>query len=102
MVSIAIAARRRHRENALIDADLMNIRLASLLSTTAATFRTIDIHDLSAFGRQELGEPFFERFLQDLRISCGELILGCKSSLRPIRCTPLRLQTRDLAQQTVP
>src|SRR5262245_35735871 len=101
MVSIAIAARRRHRENALIDADLMNIRLASLLSTTAATFRTIDIHDLSAFGRQELGEPFFERFLQDLCIFCAEPILGCKSSLCPVRCTLLRLQASDLAQQPI-
>src|SRR5262249_37695228 len=51
VVPVAIAARRRHREHALIDADLMNIRLANLLSTSAETFRTID----SAFGRQELG-----------------------------------------------
>src|SRR5262249_8353707 len=51
VVPIAIAAGRGHRERALIDADLMSIRLANLLSTSAGTFRTID----SAFGRQELG-----------------------------------------------
>jgi hypothetical protein len=50
VVPVAIAARRRHPEHALIDADLTNIRLANLLSTSATTFRTIDIHDLSAFG----------------------------------------------------
>src|SRR5262249_42848343 len=98
VLPVAIAPRRRHCQHALIDADMIGagfIHLANLVTTGADTFRRTDVHDLSAFGRQELGEPFFERFLQDLRISCGELILGCKSSLRPIRCTPLRLQTRD-------
>src|SRR5262249_19340131 len=41
VVAVAIAARRRHREHGLIDADLMNILLADLLSTRAGTFRTI-------------------------------------------------------------
>src|SRR5262249_42536867 len=52
VVPIAVAAWRRHREHALIDADLISagfIRLANLLTTSAA--RTID----TAFGRQELG-----------------------------------------------
>src|SRR4029077_4131541 len=55
VLPVAIAPPRRHTEHALIDADLMNIRVASLLCTGAATFRTIDIHDLSAFRWQELG-----------------------------------------------
>jgi hypothetical protein len=55
VLPVAIAARGRHTEHALIDADLLNIRIASLLTTSAATFRTIDIHDLSAFRWQELG-----------------------------------------------
>ena len=55
VLPVAIAARGRHTEQALIDADLLNIRVADLLTTSAATFRTIDIHDLSAFQWQELG-----------------------------------------------
>jgi hypothetical protein len=58
MVPVAIPARRRHREHALIDAYLIGasfIRLANLVTTSAEPFRRIDVHDLSAFGRQELG-----------------------------------------------
>src|SRR5262249_7703946 len=56
VVPVAIAARRRDREQALIDADLIGaafIRLANVVTASAATFRRID--DLSALGRQELG-----------------------------------------------
>src|SRR5947208_8191295 len=53
VIPVAIAPRRRHREHALIDAGLTSagvIRLANLLTTSAATFRRIDVHDLSTFG----------------------------------------------------
>src|SRR4029077_9294717 len=58
VVPVAIAPRRRHREHALIDAHLIGagfIRLANLLATSTEPFRTIDVHDVSIFGRQELG-----------------------------------------------
>jgi hypothetical protein len=100
VLPVAIAPRSRDCEDALIDAHLIGagfIHLANLVTTSAATFRRVHVHDLSAFGRQELGEPFFKRFLQDLCIFCAEPILGCKSSLRPVRCTLLRLQASDLA-----
>src|SRR5260370_39478768 len=54
VLPVAIAPRRRHREHALIDAGLISagfIDLANLLTTGAEPFRTIDVHDLSAFGR---------------------------------------------------
>src|SRR4029450_5071264 len=57
VVSVAIAPRRRHSEHALIDAHLISaafIDFANLVTTGAYTFRRIDTHDLSAFGRQEL------------------------------------------------
>ena len=57
VVPVAISPRGRHREHALIDADLISagaIRLANLTASTEA-FRSIDIHTLSAFGWQELG-----------------------------------------------
>src|SRR5262245_62223858 len=40
MVPVAIAARRRHREDALIDAGLMDIRPANLLRTRVAELST--------------------------------------------------------------
>jgi hypothetical protein len=55
VLPVSIAARRRHREHALIDAHLIGagfIDLANLVTTGAETFRRIDVHDLSAFGRQ--------------------------------------------------
>src|SRR5262245_4182543 len=58
VVPVAIAARRRHREYALIDAHLISatfIDLANLVPTSAERFRRIDVHHLSAFRRQELG-----------------------------------------------
>src|SRR5262245_31228875 len=67
VLPVAIAPRRRDCQHALIDADSIGagfIQLVNLVTTSAETFRRIDVHDLSAFGRQELGEPFFERFLQ--------------------------------------
>jgi len=101
VVPVAIAARRRHREHALIDTHLISagiIRLANLLTTRAVTFGRIDIHNLSVSGRQKLGKPFFKRFLQQLCIFCAEPILGSKSSLCPVRCTLLRLQASNLTQ----
>jgi hypothetical protein len=58
VVPVAIAARRRHREHALIDADMISaafIDFANLVTTGADTFGRIDVHDLGAFGRQEPG-----------------------------------------------
>src|SRR5258708_5220664 len=58
VVPVAIAARRRHSEHALIDADLISaafMDFANLVTTGAETFGRIDVHDLSAFRRQELG-----------------------------------------------
>src|SRR5262245_27817030 len=58
VLSVAIAPRRRHREHALIDADLIGatfIDLPNLVTPSAKTFRRIDVHDLNAFGRQQLG-----------------------------------------------
>src|SRR5262249_40591074 len=66
VLPVAIAPRRRDCQHALIDADSIVagfIHLANLVTTSAETFRRIDVHDLSAFGWKELGEPFFERFL---------------------------------------
>src|SRR5262245_1674964 len=57
VLPVAIAPRRRDREYALIDAGLIGARLIHLFNqetTSAETFRRIDVHDLSAFGRQEL------------------------------------------------
>jgi hypothetical protein len=57
VLPVAIAPRRRQREHALIDADLIGATFIDLpnLVTTSEAFRRIDVHDLSAFGRQELG-----------------------------------------------
>src|SRR5262245_18446033 len=58
VLPVAIAARRRHREYALIDAGLISagfIDLANLVTTSAETLRRIDVDDLKASGRQELG-----------------------------------------------
>src|SRR2546430_17619 len=58
VIPVAISPRRRHRQHALIDAHLISagfIHLASLLTPSAETFRRSNAHDLSAFGRQELG-----------------------------------------------
>ena len=57
VLPVAITTRGRDREDALVDAHLIGagfIRLANLMTTGAETFRRIDVHDLSAFGRQEL------------------------------------------------
>src|SRR5262249_50738757 len=57
VLPVAIAARRRHRQHAFVDAHLISatfIRLANLVTIGAKTFGRIDVHDLSAFGRQEL------------------------------------------------
>jgi len=57
VVPVAVAPRRRYREHALIDSALISaafIDLAKIVTTSAETFRSIDIHDLSTFGRQEL------------------------------------------------
>src|SRR5215471_3522319 len=92
VLPVAIAPRRRDCQHALIDADLIGagfIHLANLVTTSAETLRNSDVHDLSAFGRQEPGEPFFERFLQQLCIFCAEPIFGRKSSLCPVRCALL-------------
>src|SRR5262245_32417055 len=51
VVPVAIVARRRHREYALIDAGLIGagfIDIANLVLTSAETFRTIAVYDLSA------------------------------------------------------
>src|SRR5262249_51644193 len=104
VLPVAMAPRRRDCQHALIDAHLISaafIDLPNLAITSAETLRNMDVHDLSAFGRQELGEPFFERFLQGLCIFFAEPILGCKSSLRPVCCTLLQLQTSDLAKQSI-
>ena len=101
VLPVAIAPRRRDCQHALIDADLIGagfIHLANLVTTSAATFRRVHVHDLSAFGRQELGEPFFKRFLQDLCIFCSEPVLGSKSSPCPLGRTFTRSQPSDLAQ----
>src|SRR5262249_28653979 len=53
VLPVAIAPRRRDCQHALIDADLIGVgfnRLANLVTTSAETFRRIDV--LSAFGRQ--------------------------------------------------
>src|SRR5262249_56145956 len=87
VLPVAIATRSRDREDALIDPHLIGagfIHLANLVTTSAATFRRVDVQDLSAFGRQELGEPFFKRFLQDLCIFCSKPVLGSKSSPCPL------------------
>src|SRR5262249_55838229 len=57
VVPVAISPRRPDRQHALIDAHLIDagfIHLANLLATSAATFRSFYVHDLSAFGWQEL------------------------------------------------
>jgi hypothetical protein len=101
VLPVAIAPRSRDCEDALIDAHLIGagfIHLANLVTTSVATFRRVHVHDLSAFGRQELGEPFFKRFLQDLCIFCSEPVLGSKSSPCPLGRTFTRSQPSDLAQ----
>src|SRR5262245_3478714 len=58
VVPVAIAARRGHREHALIDANLISagfIDPVNLVTTSAETFGRIDVHELSTLGRQELG-----------------------------------------------
>src|SRR5262245_10944086 len=55
VLPVAIASRRRDCQHALIDADLIGagfIRLANPVTSSAETFRSIDIHDLSASGWQ--------------------------------------------------
>src|SRR5262245_53084539 len=55
VLAVAIAPRRRDCQHALIDAGLIGagfIHVANLVTTSAETFRRIDVHDLSAFGRQ--------------------------------------------------
>src|SRR5262249_52820256 len=52
VVPIAIAAGRRHREHALIDADLISatcIDLANLVTTSVRALRRSDFRDLGAF-----------------------------------------------------
>jgi hypothetical protein len=56
VVPVAIAARRPDRQHALIDAHLISagfIRLVNLVTTSAVTFRRINVPD--TFGLQELG-----------------------------------------------
>src|SRR5215831_4497852 len=58
VLPVAIAPRRSDCQHALIDADSIGagfIHLSNLVTTSAETFRVIDVHDLSVFGRQELG-----------------------------------------------
>jgi len=58
VVPVAIAPRRPDCQHALIDAELISagfIDFANLVTTSPETFRRIDAHDLSAFGRQEPG-----------------------------------------------
>src|SRR5262249_48845454 len=58
VVPVAIASRRRHREHALIDADLIGatfLDLPNLVTPSAEAFRRIDAPDLSAFGWQDVG-----------------------------------------------
>src|SRR5262249_24843378 len=58
VVPVAIAARRRHHEHALINPDWISaafIYSANVMSTGAATFGWMDVHNLSALGRRELG-----------------------------------------------
>jgi hypothetical protein len=52
VVPVAIAARRRYREHALIDAHLISsafIDLANLVTTNVKALRRSDFRDLSAF-----------------------------------------------------
>ena len=58
VIPVAIAARRRYREHALIDADSISagfICLVRLVTASAETLRTRAVQNCSAFGRQELG-----------------------------------------------
>src|SRR5262245_31026742 len=100
VLPVAIAARRRDCQHALIDGHFISATFNDLPNLVSAETRRIDVHDLSTFGRK-LGELLFEIFLQQLCIFCCEPILGSKSSLRPVRCTLTRLQASDLAQQPI-
>jgi hypothetical protein len=56
VVPVAIATRRRHREYALVDADLISttcIDLPNLVTNSAETLRGIGVYDFSAFGPRE-------------------------------------------------
>src|SRR5262249_36194167 len=58
VLPVAIAPRRSDCQHALIDADLIGagfIHLFNQEATSAETFGMFDVHDLSAFARQELG-----------------------------------------------